>query len=106
MIRLKSGVGPFVIQQYYDALTEQGIKCVLRNQFISGAAGELPAQDLEPELWLMDIEDAAHAESVWQSLQSDSEAQEWVCQACNEEQEAEFNVCWNCQQSKHPMNNC
>ncbi len=100
MIHLKSGVGPFVIQQYYDALQEQGIGCVLRNQFISGAAGELPVQDTEPELWLLDAKDASQAESVWQSLQVNSLATPWVCQACQEPQDAEFNVCWQCQQPR------
>ncbi|MDC8832598.1 putative signal transducing protein [Alteromonas gilva] len=100
MIRLKSGVGPFVIQQYHDALTEQGIGCVLRNQFISGAAGELPVQDLEPELWLLNVDDARQAEAVWQSLQADSQAVAWVCEGCQEYQDAEFNICWNCQQPR------
>lgn len=100
MIRFKSGQAPFIIQQYFDALTERGIACVVRNQFISGAAGELPIQDTEPELWLMNADDAVFAESVLASLQVGEGAEEWICQACHEPQEAEFNLCWNCMTSK------
>lgn len=99
MIRFKSGVTPFVIQQYYDALTTQGIPCVVRNQFISGAMGELPAQDLEPELWLINADDLVFAERVLTSLKEDS-AEAWVCSTCQEPQDAEFNLCWNCQSPK------
>ncbi|GGF74164.1 putative signal transducing protein [Alteromonas lipolytica] len=96
MIRYKSGLTPFIIQQYYDALTTQGIRCLVRNQFISGALGELPAQDIEPELWLLNAEDIVFAEAVLQSLKEDCATRAWVCSACEEPQEAEFNLCWNC----------
>ena len=91
---------PFVIQQYYDALTTQGIPCVVRNQFISGAMGELPAQDLEPELWLINADDLVFAERVLTSLKEDNCAEAWVCNTCQEPQDAEFNLCWNCQSPK------
>ncbi|MCP4863019.1 MAG: DUF2007 domain-containing protein [Pseudomonadota bacterium] len=100
MIRFKSGVTPFVIQQYYDALTTQGIPCVVRNQFISGAMGELPAQDLEPELWLINADDLVFAERVLTSLKEDNNAEAWICSTCQEPQDAEFNLCWNCQSPK------
>ena len=100
MIRFKSGLTPFVIQQYYDALTTQGIPCVVRNQFISGAMGELPAQDLEPELWLINSDDLVFAEAVLKSHKEDSDAVAWVCKTCHEPQDAEFNLCWNCQSPK------
>ncbi|WP_296044037.1 DUF2007 domain-containing protein [uncultured Alteromonas sp.] len=100
MIRFKSGLTPFVIQQYYDALTTQGIPCVVRNQFISGAMGELPAQDLEPELRLINGDDLVFAEAVLKSLKEDSDAVAWVCKTCHEPQDAEFNLCWNCQSPK------
>ena len=54
MIRLCQSDSAFTIQQYYDALQAQGIGCLIRNQFISGAAGDLPIQDTQPDLWLMD----------------------------------------------------
>lgn len=100
MIRFKSGVTPFIIQQYYDALTTQGIPCVVRNQFINGAMGELPAQDLEPELWLINADDLVFAERVLSSLKEDNSAEAWVCDTCRESQDAEFNLCWNCQSPK------
>ena len=96
MIRYKRGLTPFVIQQYYDALTEQRIACVIRNQFISGAMGELPAQDIEPELWLINADDVAFADAIVKALNDPGAAAPWVCVACNEQQEAEFNLCWNC----------
>ena len=91
---------PFVIQQYYDALTTQGIPCVVRNQFISGAMGELPAQDLEPELWLINADDLVFAERVLICLKEDNNAEAWICSTCQEPQDAEFNLCWNCQSPK------
>lgn len=100
MIRFKSGLSAFVIQQYYDALTTQGIACVVRNQFISGAMGELPAQDIEPELWLMNADDKVFADAVLMALKTDELASDWVCNACQEPQEAAFNLCWNCMTPK------
>ncbi|MCP9477621.1 DUF2007 domain-containing protein [Marisediminitalea aggregata] len=61
MIRLCQSDSAFTIQQYYDALQAQGIGCLIRNQFISGAAGDLPIQDTQPELWLMDKDDLTMA---------------------------------------------
>ena len=90
-----------MIQQYYDALTAQGIPCVVRNQFISGAMGELPAQDIEPELWLINADDMRFAERVLQSLQDDPAAQAWVCRHCDEPQDAVFNLCWKCQSPRY-----
>ena len=73
---------------------------MVRNQFISGAMGELPAQDLEPELWLINADDLVFAERVLTSLKEDNSADAWVCNPCHEPQDAEFNLCWNCQSPK------
>ncbi|MCP3866040.1 putative signal transducing protein [Marisediminitalea sp.] len=101
MIRLCQSDSAFTIQQYYDALQAQGIGCLIRNQFISGAAGDLPIQDTHPELWLMDKDDLTMAKKVLNELSSDSDEGEWVCSSCNEPQEPAFHLCWQCQQPRN-----
>lgn len=100
MIRLCQSDSAFTLQQYYDALQAQGIACLIRNQFISGAAGDLPIQDTQPELWLMDKDDLIIANKVLDELSAQCEDGEWVCGSCNEPQEAAFNLCWQCQQPR------
>lgn len=101
MIRLCQSESAFTIQQYYDALQSQGIACLIRNQFISGAAGDLPIQDTQPELWLMNKDDLVIAKKVLEEITASGEDGEWVCSSCHEPQEPAFNLCWQCQQPRN-----
>lgn len=79
-----------VLQQHY-------IPCMVKNMYLQGAVGELPAHECWPELWISDDADSELAQSLIASvLEADVTALPWVCSHCGEQIEAQFAQCWNC----------
>lgn len=84
------------------ALQSRGIRCVVRNQYLQGAAGELPPTECWPELWVLDNNDLALAsEIVTALLTPDATREAWQCPCCGETLEAQFDQCWRCGSSGH-----
>lgn len=79
------------------ALLEQArIKVEMKNEFASGAIGELSAIDSWPEIWVSNL-DEERAQIIIARLQDTGPREEWLCEACNETNDAAFEVCWQCQ---------
>ena len=82
-----------------DCLDRHLIRSVVFGDYLSGAAGELPA-DICPTLWLIDDQDLGRAREVLARFlappPSDSNAVPWDCPACGEPVEGDFDLCWNC----------
>lgn len=79
-------------------LRSNGIRCEVRNEFVGGAAGELPVFDCWPEVWVMDHA-AAQALDLIAALRSQAEgaaAPDWRCRGCGERVDGQFGRCWNC----------
>ena len=80
-----------------NLLEEQGIECMVKNEFACGGVGELAPFETWPELWIADANDLARAETVIAGLADSQPAKQgWVCAACGETNEANFQLCWNC----------
>lgn len=81
-------------------LQQEGIRTQLRNEFASGAVGELSAIDSWPEIWVSDL-DEERARIIVERLFSQSmngrELREWQCLHCSEKNEPTFEICWHCQ---------
>jgi Putative prokaryotic signal transducing protein len=85
-----------MVAHYRALLESHGIPGRIRNEFLAGAAGELPPTDCWPELrvaarWAPEARElisAAEAPVV--------DAADWTCPACGEYVERQFAVCWNC----------
>ena len=77
-------------------LEQQGIHCVLRNEFASGAIGELAPIDAWPELWVSRARDADRALQLVEELATAPEAPEWTCRHCNNSSPDSFERCWHC----------
>jgi len=77
-------------------LESAGIRCQLRNRFISGAVGELPTDQVAPQLWLFDDDDSARAEQLLDELRRAHESPPWTCLRCQEIREGQFFQCWQC----------
>ena len=79
-------------------LEAANITCVLRNEYLGGAIGELPINESWPEIWVVDDHDAAPAERlITQALQGQSAPGEaWVCDQCGERLDGQFGACWQC----------
>lgn len=79
------------------ALLEQAsIKVEMKNEYASGAVGELSAIDSWPEIWVSNL-DEERAKIIVARLQDNTPREEWVCTACSESNDAAFEVCWQCQ---------
>jgi len=78
-------------------LEDRGIRCVIRNEHLGSAAGEVPVNECWPELWVADDREAQLARSLIDSALRDSEERDpWRCPRCGEQIEGQFAQCWNC----------
>ena len=85
------------IGHYRNVLEQNGIDCVIRNEQLSGALGEVPFLECLPELWVLRDTDLQQAERLLTELRSESVGGEnWKCPKCREDNEAQFAICWNC----------
>lgn len=78
-------------------LDSAGIRCELRNRFIGGAIGDLPADQVMPQLWLLDARDEERARALLAELRTPSTLPAWHCPACGETIEGQFFQCWSCE---------
>lgn len=91
----------FTIVGHLQTLLEaEGIKTEIRNEGGAGAAGELPFQQVYPELWVLDNADEPRAKAIIKEFRNQSEAApaepDWTCPVCKEHVEGVFSECWNC----------
>jgi len=85
------------IGHYRNVLEQNGIDCVIRNEQLSGALGEVPFLECLPELWVLRDTDLQQAERLLTELQTESVGgKNWKCPKCREDNEAQFAICWNC----------
>lgn len=80
-----------------DILEQHGIPCVIKNQYLSGAAAELSPIDIWPEIWVSKDEDYERAKQLIEAtLAEESKRSPWQCSNCGEHIEGQFAACWNC----------
>lgn len=87
-----------IVYNMKNLLQGEGIDALLKNEFSGGGAGDLPAFDIWPEIWV----DDAHflqAQSVLRKAAQSSPGEDWLCSGCGETNDAGFAICWNCRQS-------
>jgi len=84
-----------------SVLEEENIGCLIKNQSLSGAIGELPPIECWPEVWVMDDGDYKRAMELIHSIVSPSESklEAWHC-FCGEIIEGQFTSCWQCGEDK------
>jgi hypothetical protein len=87
----------FLVSNAKNILELQGIDVTLKNEFASGAIGEVSAFDAWVEVWVLNDADYEEACSIIESSLSKDGDKEWVCSGCNEKNDASFETCWNCQ---------
>ncbi|MEM7465516.1 MAG: DUF2007 domain-containing protein [Pseudomonadota bacterium] len=81
-------------------LEERGIQCVLKNDYLSGGAGELPLNECWPEIWVIDERDEQLAAKIIEENRQSKHGENWVCNNCGEQLEAQFSHCWQCGASR------
>lgn len=77
-----------------------GIRCVIKNEVLGGALGEIPFLDCQPEVWVVDDAAAARARRlIEESLRDDAQAlagDTWRCAPCGALNEPQFAACYRC----------
>jgi hypothetical protein len=86
-------------QMLVDELASAGLEAVILGDYLSGAAGELPA-NIWPAVWVVSDDDLARAKQVLAAFtQRNRQPQEvggWRCPQCGEWVDVGFDLCWNC----------
>jgi hypothetical protein len=79
-------------------LEDNGIACLMRNEFLNGGVGELPPIECWPELWVVADGDSYRAHRIIEEvLEGDAaECGLWRCVSCGEIIDPQFHACWRC----------
>jgi DNA-directed RNA polymerase subunit RPC12/RpoP len=83
---------------FRERLAGEGIVCLVRNDELSSALGEIPFVECYPELWVVDAEVWPRARLLLEQWQEEAVElkPEWACQNCGERLEGQFQSCWRC----------
>jgi hypothetical protein len=83
-----------------DYLAARHIQTIIQGEYLSGAAGELPAMQF-PVIWVLEDRDYARGrELVEECLAEQQAGAAWYCRRCGERSEGQFQACWNCGASR------
>ena len=94
----------FLVGHLRELLENHHIRCIPKNEFLLGAAGELPPTECWPELWIAeDFQYEKAREIIEGFLAGNGERRgEWCCPACGERLEGQFTACWSCGTERPP----
>ena len=86
-----------------ERLAMEGIVCLVRNDELSTALGEIPFVECYPELWVVDDEVYPRARLLLDQWLSGMVPREetWQCVRCGEILEGQFESCWQCSLGKN-----
>ncbi len=82
-----------------NLLKLSGISTGVRNQYASGAAGDLAIGETWVELWLDDDRDHLIAQRIIGNMLS-VQVDDWYCGHCGEKNAGSFDICWQCQKPR------
>ncbi|MCH7695262.1 MAG: DUF2007 domain-containing protein [Proteobacteria bacterium] len=97
MKRVYSSEDSMMAGHIKSILEAEGIPCLLKNQILSSAIGELPPHECWPETWVSNDQDYERATKIVTSVLSPAQhsSSPWHCD-CGEEIEGQFTACWQC----------
>jgi hypothetical protein len=101
MKKLTSAASLVTISHYRNLLASEGIPAFIRNEHLGSIIGEMPFQEVWPELWVRNDLDYDRALQLLDqaNLASESPETPWCCGQCGTENEGQFAACWNCGES-------
>jgi hypothetical protein len=88
-----------MVAHFRSLLESHGVPCRIRNEFLAGAAGELPPVECWPQLCVEDHVEARAREILKAVAQPAQGQPEWTCSGCGELIEGQFTECWQCGRS-------
>lgn len=87
----------FLLVAHYRRLLESaGIPARIRNEYLAGAAGEMPPTECWPELCVEPGWESTARQVIEEARRGVAHAPAWVCPGCGERLEGQFSACWNC----------
>ena len=97
MKKLTSASSIVEIAHYRNLLTSEGIESFVRNEHLGSIVGEMPFQEVWPELWVVNDLDYDRAKQlIDKSVAAESPTAPWRCPSCGTEVEGQFAACWSC----------
>ncbi len=101
MKRVYANQGLALVYHFKNLLESAGIACMLKNEMLFMASGELPPIAVWPEIWVNDSQYDEAKAIIEQALSEDTRrGSPWKCPHCGESHEAQFTECWNCGASR------
>ena len=84
-----------------ELLEREGVACLIRNEQLFAALGEIPFLECFPELWVVDDEVWPRARMLLDNwFKREENAASWTCSSCGEVLEGQFGACWKCEQKR------
>ncbi len=98
MKKVTSADSIITINHYKNVLTSEGIAAFVKNEHFGSIMGEVPFQEVWPELWVRNDLDLDRAKELIaeQSAADDTPSASWKCPNCSAENEGQFAACWQC----------
>ena len=86
------------INHYKNLLISEGIPAFIRNEHLGSILGEVPFQEVWPQLWVENDLDYDRAKQLIDAAEivSESPGSSWRCGSCKAENEGQFAACWQC----------
>ena len=82
---------------FKELLEREGVACLIRNEQLFAALGEIPFLECFPELWVVDDEVWPRAKSLLDNwFKQEADPLSWTCLSCDEVLEGQFGACWKC----------
>ena len=106
MLKLYEAADRIEAQLLMDLLGSYHIDTVLLGDYLTGAAGELPANSF-PVIWVVEDDDLLRARELLDDYQATrAQTQKanpapWVCRCCGEQVDPEFDLCWHCGKARN-----
>ena len=100
MKKVTSADSLVTINHYKNLLESEGITAFIKNEHFGSIMGEIPFQEVWPELWIDNDLDLDRAKQLIGEaiLADESPAADWRCANCKTENEGQFAACWQCGQ--------
>lgn len=79
-----------------NLLEGAGIECEAKNLLLAGGAGDIPLNEIWPELWVEESDFDKAQLIINEALADKSELPKWQCSECGEQLDGQFTTCWRC----------
>lgn len=97
MKKVTSADSLVTVSHYKNLLQAEGIDAFIKNEHLGSILGEMPFQEVWPELWVRkDIDFDRAKQLIDENILDESPKEPWTCQACSNDNEGQFSACWSC----------